>query len=165
MGRIKRFQLAGQEVYFYIKTFSAKKQPVIKTKEKKKLLEIIAYYSELYYVKVLDVKILPNALHLIVKNELESNYSEEQILERIRKYFKKDTTFFYKKKFFLQKYRFRLQSMSEFMRSVKQTFSVWYNKTNHRTGFLWGDRFKSVLLDNREGSDSFKDYFKTHPLD
>ena len=33
------------------------------------------------------------------------------------------------------------------MQSLKQQFSQWYNKRNHRRGPLWEDRFKSVLVE------------------
>lgn len=31
---------------------------------------------------------------------------------------------------------------------IKQTFSRFYNKRHHRWGFFWGDRFKSLSVEN-----------------
>ena len=42
----------------------------------------------------------------------------------------------------------RMGSVSEFMRTVKQRFSIWYNKSHERFGPLWSDRFKSVIVEN-----------------
>jgi len=39
--------------------------------------------------------------------------------------------------------------VSGFMRLVKQRFSIWFNKSHHRFGPLWCDRFKSVLVENK----------------
>jgi putative transposase len=41
----------------------------------------------------------------------------------------------------------RMHDLSEFMKTLKQRFSIWYNR-NHsgRLGTLWMDRFKSVLV-------------------
>ena len=36
---------------------------------------------------------------------------------------------------------------SWFLRLVKQRFTQWYNKRQGRTGALWEDRFKSVLVE------------------
>ena len=36
---------------------------------------------------------------------------------------------------------------SWFLRLVKQRFAQWYNKRQARTGALWEDRFKSVLVE------------------
>jgi len=41
----------------------------------------------------------------------------------------------------------RMGEVSAFMKTVKQRFSVWYNKTHGRYGTLWADRFKSVLVE------------------
>jgi len=37
--------------------------------------------------------------------------------------------------------------VSQFMKLLKQRFSVWYNKSHHRYGTLWSERFKSVLIE------------------
>ena len=41
-------------------------------------------------------------------------------------------------------------SLSEFMKEVKQTFSRYYNKLHDRRGTLWGERFKSLIVENGE---------------
>jgi hypothetical protein len=41
----------------------------------------------------------------------------------------------------------RMHEVSAFMKTVKQRFSVWYNKSHQRYGTLWSDRFKSVLVE------------------
>ncbi|TVP77862.1 MAG: transposase [Puniceicoccaceae bacterium] len=41
----------------------------------------------------------------------------------------------------------RMHDLSEFMKTLKQRFSIWYNRNhNNRLGTLWMDRFKSVLV-------------------
>jgi hypothetical protein len=37
-------------------------------------------------------------------------------------------------------------SLSEFVKEIKQSFSRYFNKKNGRKGYLWGDRFKSVIV-------------------
>ena len=41
----------------------------------------------------------------------------------------------------------RMHDVSAFMKTVKQRFSVWFNKSHQRYGTLWADRFKSVLVE------------------
>jgi REP element-mobilizing transposase RayT len=41
----------------------------------------------------------------------------------------------------------RMHDISWFMKTVKQRFSIWYNKTNKRFGPVWSERFKSVLVE------------------
>ncbi|GAB6094614.1 hypothetical protein JCM14469_08660 [Desulfatiferula olefinivorans] len=40
--------------------------------------------------------------------------------------------------------------MPEFVREVKQTFSRYYNKIKGRKGTLWGERFKSLIVEKGE---------------
>ena len=42
----------------------------------------------------------------------------------------------------------RMGDVSEFMRSLKQRFAIWFNKSHRRYGPLWSDRFKSVIVEN-----------------
>jgi REP element-mobilizing transposase RayT len=37
--------------------------------------------------------------------------------------------------------------VSQFMKLVKQRFSVWFNRSHQRYGTLWSERFKSVLVE------------------
>jgi putative transposase len=37
--------------------------------------------------------------------------------------------------------------LSQFMKLVKQRFSIWFNKSHDRFGTLWAERFKSVLVE------------------
>jgi hypothetical protein len=64
----------------------------------------------------------------------------------------------------IQQYREKLEDISEYVRSVKQTFSVWYNRTHNRTGYFWGDRFKSVLIEEGESLLSCLAYIDLNPL-
>ncbi len=42
----------------------------------------------------------------------------------------------------------RMHDLSEFMKTLKQRFSIWYNRNHdNRLGTLWMDRFKSVLVE------------------
>jgi hypothetical protein len=43
----------------------------------------------------------------------------------------------------------RMGDVSEYMKAVKQRFSVWYNRSHQRRGTLWAERFKSVLVEGR----------------
>jgi hypothetical protein len=45
----------------------------------------------------------------------------------------------------------RMHDLSAYLREVKQRFSQWYNKGTGRSGPLWEDRFRSVLLDGTAG--------------
>jgi hypothetical protein len=45
------------------------------------------------------------------------------------------------------KYLRRMWNLSEFMLTLKQKFSLWFNRTHGRVGTLWEARFKSVIVE------------------
>lgn len=53
---------------------------------------------------------------------------------------------------FMNGMRVRMFDLSQFVKDLKQKFTKWYNIQNERKGTLWEERFKSVLVGNREGS-------------
>ena len=50
------------------------------------------------------------------------------------------------------KYTYRMHDISEFMKTLKQRFTQWYNRRNDRHGTLWEQRFKSVLVEESENA-------------
>ncbi len=42
----------------------------------------------------------------------------------------------------------RMGDVSQYMKELKQRFSIWYNKSHRRIGTLWAERFKSVLVED-----------------
>jgi putative transposase len=42
----------------------------------------------------------------------------------------------------------RMGDLSMFVKLLKQRFSIWYNRQHQRRGTLWGERFKSTLVEN-----------------
>ena len=53
----------------------------------------------------------------------------------------------------LEGIRARLFDLSTFMKEFKYKFSLWFNKRHGRRGTLWEERFRSVLVEGRGGTD------------
>lgn len=43
-----------------------------------------------------------------------------------------------------------MTDVSQFMKLLKQRFSIWFNKAHRRFGTLWAERFKSVLVESQD---------------
>ncbi len=43
-----------------------------------------------------------------------------------------------------------MDDVSQFMKLLKQRFSIWFNKSHQRFGTLWAERFKSELLESED---------------
>jgi putative transposase len=43
------------------------------------------------------------------------------------------------------RFTYRMHNLSEFMKTLLQRFTCWFNRTHERTGTLWEQRYKSVI--------------------
>ncbi len=46
----------------------------------------------------------------------------------------------------------RMHDVSEFMKTLKQRYTIWYNHSHDRYGTLWAERFKSTIVEGREAA-------------
>ena len=147
MARVKRLKLEGEVGYYHIISRTVGGEFYLGDMEKEKLLELIKYYSQVYFVKVIGYIIMSNHFHLLVRMEPWEEYTEEEIKRRIKLWGKYD----FVSRAQLQEISKKLSDISEYVKSIKQTFARWYNRRNKRRGYFWGDRFKSVLIEEGEG--------------
>ena len=63
-----------------------------------------------------------------------------------------------------EKYTTRMCDLSEFMKSIKQRFTQWYNSENGTKGTLWEGRFKSELVESGYAAQTVAAYIDLNPL-
>jgi len=61
-------------------------------------------------------------------------------------------------------YTYRMHDLSEFMKGLTQRFSIWFNRTHERTGHLWEERFKSLIVDGGKASRAVAAYIDLNPV-
>ncbi len=113
--------------------------------EKDYLVSLIRRFAELYFVNILGFCIMGNHFHLLVRIFPGSEVSDEEVLQRFKSRYGEKAEAGAKQ---LAELRNKWSSLSEFVGEVKQTFSRYYNKVHKRRGYFWGDRFKSVLVED-----------------
>ena len=162
MGRLRRLKVTGEDAYYHLISRTVGGEHYIGDIEKEKLLKIIKTFSRLYFVKVIGFCIMDNHFHLIVKSETNDKYSDEEIVRRVRRYYRDNKKIL--TPYDISCYRAKLENISEYMKSIKLTFTRWYNKRNNRKGYLWGDRFKSVLIESGESLLNTLAYVDLNPI-
>ena len=88
-----------------------------------------------------------NHFYILVRMFPEHKYANEDIQKRYKKFYGDDIIF---AAGWIPSLRYKLSSLSEFVKEIKQSFSRYYNKRHHRRGTLWGERFKSLIVENGE---------------
>ncbi len=58
----------------------------------------------------------------------------------------------------------RMHDLSEFMKTLLQRFTRWFNRTHNRTGTLWEDRFKSVIVESGSAARTMAAYIDLNPV-
>jgi REP element-mobilizing transposase RayT len=62
------------------------------------------------------------------------------------------------------RYTYRMHSLSEFMKGLMQRYTQWHNRTHQRSGRLWEDRFKSVIVEDGDASKTMAAYIDLNPV-
>ena len=141
-------------------------QMLLGEREKEVLRKMLWRIADFCGVEVLTYSIMTNHFHVLVRvPEKDRVVSDAELLRRFKVLYPKPTKYQTASFARLEKalregseeavevraqLLARMHDLSEFMKTLKQRFSIWYNR-NHdgRMGTLWMDRFKSVLVQGK----------------
>jgi putative transposase len=63
-----------------------------------------------------------------------------------------------------QRFTYRMHDLGEFMKGLLQRFTQWFNRTHSRTGRLWEDRFKSLIVEDGVAAKTISAYIDLNPV-
>jgi REP element-mobilizing transposase RayT len=58
----------------------------------------------------------------------------------------------------------RMHDLSEFMKTLIQRFTIWFNRSHQRSGNLWEDAFKSVVVEDGVAARTMAAYIDLNPV-
>ncbi len=161
MARTPRFVISDKQSVYHVMSRTALDGLPMGDIEKDYLLSIIKRLSRLYFAEVLGFCIMGNHFHLMVKMSPEAEFSNKDIKQRFENFHSDDRKF---SKGHIPFYRQKWASLSEYVKEIKQSFSRFYNKRKGRKGFFWGERFKSVIVENGETLMNCLAYIDLNPV-
>ncbi len=141
-------------------------QMLLGDREKEVLRRLLWRVADFSGVEVLTYSIMSNHFHVLVRvPEKDRPVSDAELLRRFKVLYPKPTRYqtasFARLETALREgteeavavraqLLARMHDLSEFMKTLKQRFSIWYNRNHdNRLGTLWMDRFKSVLVEGK----------------
>lgn len=62
------------------------------------------------------------------------------------------------------RFTYRMHNLSEFMKSFTQRYTQWHNRRHRRTGHLWEDRFRSVIVEDGAACKTMAAYIDLNPV-
>ncbi len=129
--------------------------------EKDFMLDLIRRYARLYFVEILGFCLMGNHFHMLVRMFPEHKFTDEDIKKRYENFYGDEKIF---ADGWIPSLREKLSNLSEFVREIKVGFTRYYNKRHYRRGYFWGDRFKSVIVENGETLINCLAYIDLNPL-
>lgn len=129
---------------------------------RKQLWQIADYCG----VRVVTYAIMANHFHVLLRVPCKAALSDAEMLRRYAVLYPRPTRYQTAKLEVIksqlakngpdapgwrEKQQALMGDVSQFMKLLKQRFSVWYNRSHNRYGTLWAERFKSVLVEGEPG--------------
>ena len=137
------------------------------TRERDVFRKIMRQVEAFSGVRVLTWTILSNHFHVLlaVPPRPEVDLTDDEILERCRALYSPQAMVEVEWEFaeaqrlggveherLRTRYLKRMWDLSEFMKTLKQKFTFWFNRRHDRVGVLWESRFKSVVVEGHWNS-------------
>jgi putative transposase len=178
-GRIK-LPKEHPEAYYHCVSRVVDRQFIFGDAEKEMFVQMMRKYERFYGVRVMTYCIMSNHFHILVHvpKRPEVMPSDEVLLSEIKRIYSMEA--FIQVRWQLQQFRSigateaaealresffkRMWDVSFFMKSLKQRFSAWYNKKAARTGTLWEQRFRSVLVQSGDALMTMAAYIDLNPI-
>jgi REP element-mobilizing transposase RayT len=132
--------------------------------EKEQFVRLMRAYESFCQLRVLSYCVMSNHFHIMVEVRQRpegETFTDEWLLKKAALIYSKAAVRMLKETLdafrrqghndaadeLKEKYLNRMWNVSQFMKELKQRFSLWFNKQESRRGTLWEERFTSVLLE------------------
>ena len=160
MRRVKI--MGGGEAIYHCMSRTVNGECLFEDREKEVLRRMITQVADFSGVELLTHCLMGNHFHLLVRIPVASAVSDVELMRRYRVLYPKPTKHQAASADVITRalavnsadgvalraqLLARMGDVSEFMKTLKQRFSTWFNKSHRRFGPLWADRFKSVLVE------------------
>jgi len=160
--RVRRTKINGADAVYHCMTRTVNGEMLFKTREKEMLRKMLWQVADFSGVEILTYCIMSNHFHVLVRVPEKGKLSDTELMRRYKVLYPKPTKYQTASTKIMEeqlqangeeaekirvKLLARMSDVSEFMKTVKQRFSVWFNRSHQRYGTLWADRFKSVLVE------------------
>jgi putative transposase len=152
MARMARLKLTGTAAWYHVHCRTAGHKgsyPLMNVLCQRKMTALLKFLSGVYCCEIAAFCVMGNHYHLIIKFNRARRLDKAELFRRALLLYPKSEKYlrlWREKKW--DQFNKRIYDLSEYMRNFQALFARWYNKTYERRGRFWGDRFKSVLLED-----------------
>jgi len=175
--------LKGKPAIYHCVSRVVNRDFVLGDAEREQFVRYMRDYERFCGLRVLAFCVMSNHFHILLEvpmapEERGADWSDEELLEHLsalyskpqmgalrwelEHYRKQDNT--EAAEAFRERYFRRMWDLSQFMKTLKQRFTRWFNKRHGRKGTLWEERFKSVLVEDGHAARTMAAYIDLNPV-
>lgn len=170
--RVKRLKVrGGASAVYHCMSRTVNGEHLFEDREKEVLRKMLWQVADFSGVEVLTYALMRNHFHVLVRippvadsSGSGRGISDVELMRRWRRLYPKPTKYETASAVVMERklaadgeeaeairrrLLARMGDVSEFMKTLKQRFTIWFNRSYDRFGPLWSDRFKSVLVEGR----------------
>lgn len=153
----------GKPAIYHCLSRVVDRQMLFGEEEKEHFVSLMRAYARFCGVRILTYCIMSNHFHLEVEIPpfIDERVDDEEFLSRLGAIYGPRRVDPERKRLedarakkcegladsIRRRFTYRMGDLSQFMKSLKQRFTQWYNKRHGRRGTLWEERYKSVLIE------------------
>ena len=177
---------AGKPVFYHVISRVVDRRFAFGPEEKEKFRALMRLQEKFTGCRVVSYCLMCNHFHLLleVPPMADSGLSDQELLKRLSAIYSEAfvagvakeladaRTAVYAEESGLEKalaaihkrFTYRMQDLGEFMKGLLQRFTQWFNRAHSRTGRLWEDRFKSVIVEDGVAAKTISAYIDLNPV-
>jgi REP element-mobilizing transposase RayT len=175
--------LRGKPAIYHCVSRVVNRDFVLGDDEREQFVRYMRDYERFCGLRVLAFCVMSNHFHILLEvpaapEERGADWSDERLLDHLSGLYSKqqmgalrwELEHYRKQKnteaaeAFRERYFRRMWDLSQFMKTLKQRFTRWFNKHHGRKGTLWEERFKSVLVEDGHAARTMAAYIDLNPV-
>lgn len=177
-----RIKVIEGEAFYHCMSRAVKEMPFWDEQTREAMRKQLWRVAEFSGVQVLTYCLMSNHFHVLIRvpDRKGLAVADEELLRRYRLLYPRPTRFERlrievlaqilkengsRAEALRKRLLARMHDVSEFMKTFKQRFTAWFNRTHGRFGTLWAERFKSVLVEGtRMAAQTVAAYIDLNPV-
>lgn len=166
MRRPRALAEPGRPGLYHVCSRVVDRRVIFGDRERRVFMRMIKGGAAFAGVDLVSWCLMGNHFHLLVRVPVVNadDLSDEEVLARMESIYTEPRMRHFRgiwervgsadgRREFLAPFRMRMGNLSDFVKTLKQRFSQWFNRDNNREGTLWEGRFHSVMLSHNESGD------------
>ena len=153
---------------------------VFEKREREAFRMFMRMYENFSGCQVLSYCVMSNHFHILleVPPSAESGIADKELLKRLSAIYSESFTSEIMKQLSTaradgnehqvaeihRRFTYRMHDLSQFMKGLLIRFTRWFNRTHSRTGTLWEERFRSVIVESGIATRTIAAYIDLNPV-